>query len=93
MPISFYQARQQILDTVPLLATETVPLLNAAGRAIAADIVAEYPLPAFDNSAMDGYAVRIEDCCLGKTLPVTGYLPAGETPSCGLLRVGIMSLT
>ena len=81
MPISFYQARQQILDTVPTLATEQVPLSDAAGRAIATDIVAEYSLPAFDNSAMDGYAVRVEDCSIGKTLPVIGYLPAGETPS------------
>ncbi len=81
MPISFYQARQQILDTVPILATEQVPLSDAAGRAIAADIVAEYSLPAFDNSAMDGYAVRVEDCSIGKILPVTGYLPAGEAPT------------
>jgi len=81
MPISFYQARQQILDTVPILATEKVSLSDAAGRAIATDIVAEYSLPAFDNSAMDGYAVRVEDCSIGKTLPVIGYLPAGETPS------------
>ena len=81
MPISFYQARQQILDTVPVLATEHVPLLDAAGRAIATDIVAEYSLPAFDNSAMDGYAVRVADCGIGETLPVTGYLPAGEAPS------------
>ena len=79
MPISFYQARQKILDTVPTLATEKVPLSDAAGRAIATDIIAEHPLPAFDNSAMDGYAVCAEECHHGVTLPVTGYLPAGET--------------
>jgi len=81
MPISFYQARQQILDTVPTLAIEKVPLLDAAGRAIAEDIIASQPLPAFNNSAMDGYAVRVEDCPVGTTLPVVGYLPAGETAS------------
>ncbi len=78
MTISFYQARQQILDTVPLLPVITVPLLAAAGRACATDIIAEYHLPAVNNSAMDGYAVRIEDCPIGTTLPVSGYLPAGE---------------
>ncbi|MCD6187259.1 MAG: molybdopterin molybdotransferase MoeA [Desulfuromusa sp.] len=81
MPISFYQARQQILDTVPTLAIETVPLLDAAGRAIAEDIVASQSLPAFNNSAMDGYAVHVEDCIPGTVLPVVGYLPAGETAS------------
>jgi len=81
MPISFYQARQQILDTVPTLAIESVPLLEAAGRAVAEDIISSQPLPAFNNSAMDGYAVRVEDCATGTTLPVVGYLPAGETSS------------
>nr|MDA3902845.1 molybdopterin molybdotransferase MoeA [Desulfuromusa sp.] len=78
MPISFYEARQQILDTVPSLAIEKVPLLNAAGRAIAEDIIAHQSLPPFDNSAMDGYAVRTADCLPGTTLPIAGYLPAGE---------------
>ncbi len=79
MPISFYEARQQILDTVPLLATEKVPLIEAAGRAIAEDIVADQPLPMFNNSAMDGFAVRAADCSIGANLPVVGYLPAGES--------------
>ncbi|MCK5826686.1 MAG: molybdopterin molybdotransferase MoeA [Desulfuromusa sp.] len=81
MPISFYEARQQILDAVPVLATEKASLLDASGRVIATDIVAEYSLPAFDNSAMDGYAVRVADCNIGRVLPVIGYLPAGETSS------------
>ena len=80
MPISFYAARQQILDAVPLLAVEKVPLLEASDRAVAEDIVANQALPVFNNSAMDGYAVRIEDCPVGATLPVTGYLPAGKSP-------------
>jgi molybdopterin molybdotransferase len=78
MPISFYEARQRILDTVPTLEIEKVPLLDAAGRAVAENIMANQSLPAFDNSAMDGYAVRIADCSIGSVLPVTGYLPAGE---------------
>ena len=79
MAISFYQARQQILDTVPILTPEKVPLLDAAGRAIATDIIADQPLPSFNNSAMDGYAVRAADCTVGTNLPVAGYLPAGKT--------------
>ncbi|WP_321367318.1 gephyrin-like molybdotransferase Glp [uncultured Desulfuromusa sp.] len=88
MPISFYEARQQILDTVPLLDIETVPLIKAAGRAVAEDITANQPLPAFDNSAMDGYAVRTEDCSKGTVLPVIGSLPAGEV-SAGTAQPGV----
>ncbi|MCW9049601.1 MAG: molybdopterin molybdotransferase MoeA [Deltaproteobacteria bacterium] len=79
MPISFYEARQQILDKVSLLDIEKVPLLEAAGRAIAEDIVAPQALPPFNNSAMDGYAVRIKDCATGTTLAVKGSLLAGST--------------
>ncbi len=78
MPISFYEGRQQILDIVPTLEIENVPLLDAAGRAVAEDITSKQSLPDFDNSAMDGYAVFTADCATGTVLPVIGYLPAGE---------------
>ena len=81
MPISFYTARRRILDAVPALAVEKVALLDATGRAVAENIVANQPLPTFNNSAMDGYAVRAKDCAGGTTLTVEGYLPAGEIPS------------
>lgn len=74
---SFYQARQQILDAVHPLPVENVSLLNATGRAMAEAVVATQQLPAFDNSAMDGYAVRAADCRPGAVLPIKGYLPAG----------------
>ncbi len=79
MAISFYEARQQILDTVPVLSVEEVSLLEAAGRAVAENVVADQSLPDFNNSAMDGYAVRVEDCTVGQALPIVGYLPAGES--------------
>lgn len=82
MPITFYQAREQILAAVGPLATETQSLLDATGRAVAEDIIASQSLPAFDNSAMDGYAVRAEDCVDGKILQVSGYLPAGGKIDC-----------
>ena len=78
MPISFYEARQKILDCVPLLDIEKVPLLEAAGRAVAKDIIATQVLPAFTNSAMDGYAVLAENCSAKTILTVKGYLPAGS---------------
>jgi molybdopterin molybdotransferase len=80
--LSFYQARDLIIDSVAPLATEKVALLDAAGRAAAEDIIANQPLPLFDNSAMDGYAVRAEDCAPGARLPLQGYLPAGGKQDC-----------
>lgn len=82
MAHSYYQAREQILAAVKPLAVEKVALLDAAGRAVAEDIIATEPLPAFDNSAMDGYAVRAADCTAGAVLPVVGYLPAGGENNC-----------
>jgi molybdopterin molybdotransferase len=46
---------------VPVAERETVPLREAAGRVLAADIVAPVHVPPFDNSAVDGYAVRADD--------------------------------
>ncbi|MDQ2722816.1 MAG: molybdopterin molybdotransferase MoeA [Actinomycetota bacterium] len=51
-------------------------LEQAAGRVLAGDLVAARPLPAFDNSAMDGYAVRASDVVGADTSPVT--LPVAE---------------
>ncbi len=41
---------------------ETIPLAEADGRLLAADLHAPAPLPRWDNSAMDGFAIRIADC-------------------------------
>jgi molybdopterin molybdotransferase len=46
---------------VPVLELETVPLREAAGRVLADDIIAPVHVPPFDNSAVDGYAVRADD--------------------------------
>ncbi len=45
----------------PVGETETVPLTAAIGRVLAEDVVAPIDLPPFDNSAVDGYAVRHAD--------------------------------
>lgn len=62
----------------------TVPLAEALGLVLATDIVAPLSLPGFDNSAMDGYAVMVDDIA-GATssnpvrLPVAEDIPAGRT--------------
>jgi molybdopterin molybdotransferase len=60
----------------PVTGEETVPLVEAVGRVLAADLQAVAPLPGFDNSAMDGYALRHAD--LPGPLPLAGQLAAGH---------------
>ena len=48
------------------------------GKFAARDLFAQRPLPGFDNSAMDGYAVVAESCRAGTRLRVVGEQPAGE---------------
>jgi molybdopterin molybdotransferase len=74
---SFEEARRIILDKVSPAGIERVLLLDAVGRITAADFVAPCDMPRWDNSAMDGFAVRTADCSPGATLAVTDYIPAG----------------
>jgi molybdopterin molybdotransferase len=60
MPVE--EAVRLMSEQVPPIAeTETVPLGQAQGRVIADDVVAAISVPSFDNSAVDGYAVRHAD--------------------------------
>jgi molybdopterin molybdotransferase len=63
---------------VPLTGTESVPTFNADGRVLSEDVVSGLQVPAFDNSSMDGYAVRCADVVQGALLPVTQRIPAGH---------------
>lgn len=79
MPLD--EARRQLLAQVlPLPGTETVPTFDADGRVLAHDLVSDLNVPAFDNSSMDGYAVRTADlACAGAVLRVTQRIPAGHS--------------
>jgi molybdopterin molybdotransferase len=61
---------------------ETVPLAYADNRVLARSVPAPVNLPGFDNSAVDGYAVRFGDLAAGgeTRLPVAGRLAAGAAP-------------
>ncbi len=59
--IEIAEARRLILERVAPLGAETVPLDDALGRVLAEEVVAAEAVPGFDNSAMDGYAIRAED--------------------------------
>jgi molybdenum cofactor synthesis domain-containing protein len=59
--LSYEEALERILARVNPLPTRSVTLSSALGRVLAEDIVSTIDLPPFDNSAMDGYAVRAAD--------------------------------
>lgn len=63
-------------------AIERVPLLDALGRVLASDAIAPYTLPQWDNSAMDGYAVRAADVSAA-TADAPVVLPVIETIAAG----------
>jgi molybdopterin molybdotransferase len=58
---------------------ETVAVREALGRILATDVVSRVDSPAFDNSAMDGFAVRAEDCIQPTQLAVIGTALAGHS--------------
>jgi molybdopterin molybdotransferase len=75
------EARAAVLDGIrPGTAGETVPLEQAHGRFLAAGACARVDNPAFDNSAMDGYALNSADLGSGP-LPVKGEASCGDAPA------------
>jgi molybdopterin molybdotransferase len=78
-----------ILGVVNPLQPYEQPLLEALGLPICTDVIADIDLPTFDNSAMDGYAVRYEDVQGASPdspvqLPVVGESAAGQTKAYAL---------
>lgn len=89
MALSFDDARSLILESAAPLGIERVPLLEASGRVLAGEVLAPWDMPRWNNSAMDGYAVRMDDCAEpGGELVVSGFLPAGACASNVLIPSG-----
>jgi molybdopterin molybdotransferase len=74
----------EVLAALRPLPPAELGISGADGAVLAADVTAAWPLPPFDNSAMDGYAVRAADIAAASperpvTLPVRGEIAAGDT--------------
>jgi molybdopterin molybdotransferase len=84
--LSVEEAQEHVLARVAALPAERVGALEALGCVLAADVVSDIDVAPFDNSAMDGYAVRAEDVT-GATesaptvLRVVENIPAGVYPA------------
>lgn len=77
---------------IPLADSETVSLAQAAGRITAGPVISPLNVPPFDNSAMDGYALRMADLDARTALPVAGKAFAGsaydgEWPAGSCIRI------
>ena len=78
-------AVNRILNGIPPLPDETVPLLEALGRVLASPVISEISLPPFANSSMDGFAVRSSNTRYATPeqptlLRVVMDIPAGSNP-------------
>ena len=79
--IAYRDAVDQILSAFAPLPPEMIPLQRALGLITAEPVVAPLDVPGFDNSAMDGYAVRAADIDTpGTVLRLVDDLPAGSDP-------------
>lgn len=77
MPVD--QALSRLLQQVTACSgVERVPLAQALGRVLASDRQAALDVPAYDNSAMDGYALRCEGVVPGTVLPLSQTIAAGH---------------
>src|SRR5437762_4289593 len=71
------EAREKVLEKIQVRASRGVSLSHAPNCFAADDYFSSLPLPNFDNSAMDGYAVVASACGVAKRLRVIGEQPAG----------------
>jgi len=85
--ISVGEALRIVVETARPLGFERVALLDACGRVAAEDMTSSRAVPAADNSAMDGFAVRAEDVAEpGARLRIVGSIPAGSVRGESLAR-------
>ncbi len=83
MAVSITQALDIIYKNSPIVSTEIVPIEMALGRVMSEDSIATFDLPRFDNSAMDGYAVKCADA--GTTVTFSHVIYAGDDPTMTLV--------
>lgn len=71
---------RMLAAAIPPPPAHRAQLADALGATLAVDVTAPLALPAFDNSAMDGYALRASDVADGRSLPVSQRILAGQAP-------------
>ena len=79
--ISIDEAKSRLFEEIKQLQPKKMPVANSESYILADDLHSEYDIPLFNQSAMDGYAVRVDEETLATekqiTLPITGEVQAG----------------
>lgn len=83
--LSVEEARQQMLETIPVLPIERRGILECVNYVLAEELIASENIPPFNNSAMDGFAVRSEDVKTASNenpvvLSIVETIAAGDAP-------------
>ena len=78
MASSIIEALDIIATTITPVDREIIPIEIAVGRVVTEDYIATFDLPRFNNSAMDGYAVKVSDA--GKEVTCSDVIYAGDNP-------------
>ena len=78
--IAFEEALANVVGAATPLTAVTVPLGEAAGRVLAEDVAADLPFPAFDMTAMDGWAVRAAEIGKAPSLLARAGAAGGSFP-------------
>ena len=76
--IEYPEAERLVFESTPRLPAEETPLGGALGLVLARDLTATTDSPPFENSAVDGYALRSEDAEAGRVFGVVDEAPAGR---------------
>src|SRR3712207_422168 len=82
--IDHHEAVRLVLENTSRLPAEDARLVVAQGLALARDLTARFDSPPFDNSAVDGYALRSADAEVGRTFNVVDEAPAGRPAARGV---------
>ena len=82
--IDHYDALRLILESTPRTEAVRLPLLETQGLVLSEDVKARFDSPPFDNSAMDGYALRSADAEVGRVFTVVDEAPAGRPAERGV---------
>lgn len=79
--LSYEEAEEKLAAWARPLAPVRAPIEDALDRVLAEDVTAAGPLPPFDHSAMDGWAVRAEGVAPGVAIPIRGESRTGHEPA------------
>lgn len=82
--ISVKDAKELVQQNAKILSPVALPLIEAAGLVLAEDIYSNFDIPAFRQSAMDGYAFRFDNWTKNPRLSIEDEIPAGRTDEVAL---------